>query len=151
MKQERKDKVVDVLWCVLIFVVALIVISFAANLLCSCAPHKSAIAPQTDIAARDSMQFRVPWSPNGRPVKFYVLNVEPGIYHGYWAASSITYPFLWGILAERLRVTPITTPHNILLGWRTHPGLVLQMHQQTGAVLPDTACIIEIQNTGGRP
>jgi hypothetical protein len=102
-------------------------------LLCSCAPRVSPEPPWPDVYIQpDSFDTcagyvdgvdmpRVPWSPNGRPVRLYVVNVEPGTYFGYWspftsvsfpnenpdnvgtvpgASPGMGQPFLWGFLVE---------------------------------------------------
>jgi len=109
-----------------------------ALILCSCAPyaghgavgHAGSVGravEATDAVPRDSIAARVPWSPNDRPVRIYVLNMERGIYHGYWNDN----PFLWA--------------------YQARGRYVLDFHVMTGATLPAIPCTIELRRTDGRP
>jgi len=162
-------------WVVFIarVIVSGVIILVAVFLICSCAPHPSAIAPQTDTVAR------VPWSPNDRPVRLYVLNMERGIYHGYWSAAGILHwesgeaeVAVGGAVDQRLPSGRVLAPgagrakpkarkaparstlsitYPFLWSYQARGRYVLDFHVMTGATLPDTTCVIELRRTDGRP
>ena len=127
---------------VVVEVGVLVLLVTLISMLCSCAPRVSPEPPWPDAYIQpdtidtpteyvDSVPIpRAPWSPGGRPVRWYVLNVEPGIWHGYWNDQ----PFLFGFLYDGDK-----------------PRYVLSLDVMTGSAVVVTPCIIELRRTNGRP